>query len=97
MNAPLQTDMLSSFAAATLRAHAIPASLRLKPRESPPGRTRMSGRGCPRPRSPGGRVSTPWLSTGAWVGATVKTRKAPFPAAVKTSIGPAKSRISTSS
>jgi len=45
MNAPVHTDMLSSFFCVTLRTHSIPAWLRLKLRELPPGSTRMSGAG----------------------------------------------------
>jgi len=46
MKAPVHTDMLSSFLAVTFFTQAIPASLRAKFRELPPGSTRMSGAGA---------------------------------------------------
>jgi len=46
MNAPVHTDMLSSFFAVTFLTQAMPASLRVKLRELPPGSTRMSGTGA---------------------------------------------------
>ena len=41
-----QRGMLSSFPAVTFRTQAIPASLRVNPRDCPPGSTRMSGVGA---------------------------------------------------
>jgi hypothetical protein len=87
-----------------LLAQAMALGSLVRRSEDPPGKTTRSGAGASSKVNSGRIFTKPWLTSGSFEAATVYTRKAgvsparPKPAAaLKTSEGPAKSRISTPS
>ena len=103
-NAPVQTVSVTSASPTAFWIQAMASRLPVRRPELPPGMTTMSARGASAKENSGVIVTTPWLFRGSFVRATVKTRKARAPSTSpnpdadwKTSVGPAKSRISTPS